>query len=408
MLGTAAACGPQVSSSDSASADGSGSGSSEASGSAEDPSGVSSSSTGADESATDDGSGGSERPDLDAVRPCDGTTASWVATDGVCEGNVPCFTTIQDAVDAATEMTTIWVGPGSYVPSPDAVHVVESVAVLLCLRSLDGPLATVLDGQGIGTVVRAGYEGPLWIEGFTVRGGGPSGSDVLDGFGIGIGGWQELHGWIVGNIVEDNVMGRGGVAFLTSTVDFHADILVSGNLVRNNRADTSYGGAIQIDLTGPGADTGRVRIENNVSVDNDAGGLGFFQYLSLGSALESAVDIEVVHNTMSGNTIGMTLPTERLTLHNNIVYGNEADLSRLEDPTSPSVLNNLLGNAPAFVGIDGNSDADPLFVNAPGGDYHVEPSSPARDAGSPVIPTEFDLEGRPRDAQPDIGAYELP
>jgi len=57
----------------------------------------------------------------------------------------------------------------------------------------------------------------------------------------------------------------------------------------------------------------------------------------------------------------------------------------------------------------GNLYGDPLFV-APAwgteGDYHLQEGSPAINAGlTQGAPTD-DLEGRPRDAQPDLGAYE--
>jgi hypothetical protein len=40
-------------------------------------------------------------------------------------------------------------------------------------------------------------------------------------------------------------------------------------------------------------------------------------------------------------------------------------------------------------------------------DAHLLPTSPARDAGTPVGAPSVDFEGHPRDAQPDIGAYEF-
>jgi len=57
----------------------------------------------------------------------------------------------------------------------------------------------------------------------------------------------------------------------------------------------------------------------------------------------------------------------------------------------------------------GNLYGDPLFV-APAwgedGDYHLQEGSPAIDAGSADGAPSDDLEGRPRDSAPDIGAYE--
>ena len=411
LLASASACGPEVSN-----ASGVGSGSDEASAAGDatlDSSADNSDAEASADSASGDGSGGDTgnpdqpRPDLDALRPCDGVTASWVASDGTCGGKTPCFTTIQAAVDVAIAGTTIWVGPGTYVPSAGALHVVDSTSVPLCLRSTDGPTTTVLDGQSVGSVVRAGYDGPLWLEGFTVRAcGGAEGSDVLDGYGIAIGGWGDLHGWLVNNVIEDNVIGRGAVLFTTGTVPSDADIFVSGNVVRNNAVDTLYGAAIWVELTSPSEDTGLVRIENNLVVDND-GGIGFFQYLYQNSPPRSAVQIQVVNNTVTNNERGMNLPVEALSLHGNIVYGNGTDIARLEEALAPSVLDNVFGNAPAIPGSAGNIFEDPQFVDPTASDYHLAATSPARDAGTSTLAASFDLDGRERDAMPDAGAYEV-
>ncbi|MBU1879184.1 MAG: hypothetical protein KJ734_09575, partial [Chloroflexi bacterium] len=57
----------------------------------------------------------------------------------------------------------------------------------------------------------------------------------------------------------------------------------------------------------------------------------------------------------------------------------------------------------------GNQYGDPRYV-APAwghdGDYHLQAGSPAIDAGTPAGAPADDLEGRPRDAHPDMGAYE--
>ena len=57
----------------------------------------------------------------------------------------------------------------------------------------------------------------------------------------------------------------------------------------------------------------------------------------------------------------------------------------------------------------GNLCSDPRFVRpawGEPGDYHLQAGSPAIDAGTADGTPTVDLENRPRDAQPDIGAYE--
>lgn len=60
----------------------------------------------------------------------------------------------------------------------------------------------------------------------------------------------------------------------------------------------------------------------------------------------------------------------------------------------------------------GNLDLDPLFVDAPGGDYHIALTSPARDAGDPAalpLPSKLDIDGDPRFFPPrlDMGSDEV-
>jgi hypothetical protein len=54
----------------------------------------------------------------------------------------------------------------------------------------------------------------------------------------------------------------------------------------------------------------------------------------------------------------------------------------------------------------GNLDLDPRFVG--GGDYRLDLDSPCIDAGTAAGAPAYDLDGRMRDAAPDMGAYEWP
>jgi hypothetical protein len=55
----------------------------------------------------------------------------------------------------------------------------------------------------------------------------------------------------------------------------------------------------------------------------------------------------------------------------------------------------------------GDVTADPLFVSGWSDvDLHLQAGSPAVDAGCTCAADSDDAEGRPRDAAPDIGAYE--
>jgi hypothetical protein len=54
----------------------------------------------------------------------------------------------------------------------------------------------------------------------------------------------------------------------------------------------------------------------------------------------------------------------------------------------------------------GSISTDPKFVDAANGDYHLQVGSPCIDKGTTVDAPVADIEGTPRDATPDMGAYE--
>jgi predicted outer membrane repeat protein/parallel beta-helix repeat protein len=94
---------------------------------------------------------------------------------------------------------------------------------------------------------------------------------------------------------------------------------------------------------------------------------------------------------------------------NCILWSNSTTEIDLDGVSSASVTySNVQGGWPG----DGNIDADPSFVNASIGDYHLLTNSPCIDAGDPdyvAQSDETDLDGKPRliGAQIDMGAYEL-
>ncbi len=54
----------------------------------------------------------------------------------------------------------------------------------------------------------------------------------------------------------------------------------------------------------------------------------------------------------------------------------------------------------------GNIDADPRFIDPANDSYRVRTGSPCIDTGTPAGAPVDDIEGTPRDSQPDMGAYE--
>jgi Divergent InlB B-repeat domain len=72
----------------------------------------------------------------------------------------------------------------------------------------------------------------------------------------------------------------------------------------------------------------------------------------------------------------------------------------------PDVVMNSFISGPDWAGSYGNINGDPLFVDEPGGDFHLTAASPAKNAGTTIGAPSDDFDGAWRDAQPDIGAFE--
>jgi len=92
-----------------------------------------------------------------------------------------------------------------------------------------------------------------------------------------------------------------------------------------------------------------------------------------------------------------------LTVENNLFYFPQSDRVFVhgEKEFSAETIQNL-GK--------GNIYADPLFISpawGKEGNYHLKSGSPAANAGVYTSSIYDDLEKRPRDNQPDLGAYEL-
>ncbi|HEY4241696.1 MAG TPA: hypothetical protein VGM88_17865 [Kofleriaceae bacterium] len=81
------------------------------------------------------------------------------------------------------------------------------------------------------------------------------------------------------------------------------------------------------------------------------------------------------------------------------------------DPIDSCTAHDSLFDTPSspdpFAAGNDIEDASTFFLDAADGNYHLGASSPALGHGEPGLETE-DLEGNPRGATPDIGAYEAP
>jgi uncharacterized repeat protein (TIGR01451 family)/CSLREA domain-containing protein len=154
-----------------------------------------------------------------------------------------------------------------------------------------------------------------------------------------------------------------------------------------------YGGGIYNSWSGP-ALTNAV-FQNNSAVS----GAGIYNNWNCAPTL--------VNVTFYGNTAGGVHNFDsQPTIHNSILWGNTGG-QITGDETSTISYSDIQGGWPGT----GNIDADPLFVDKANGDLHLQPESPAIDAGdNDVVPPAVttDLDGNPRiiNGKVDMGAFE--
>ena len=349
------------------------------------------------------------------------------------------FTSIQDAIRAASDGDAIEVAPGRYLEALDYcgrdVHVFSS-------GGIGGTVIT--PPAGMPAVTFAHGEGPgARLSGFTITGADtsmlteePPGAGVqithacptltdlvIEGnrayFGGGIKIKHDSHPLLQRVVVRDNeAVSCGGGIYMCQSSPTLIDVEV-----RENLAATMNGGGL---IIGKGSfpHLHRVVIEGNVAAI-DGGGI---YALGVGEEGEP-VNALLSHVTLSRNVcnikggeghganVYMQLAT-RMTLVNSVVHGGlggEGIYSLQWNPANPPLSvtysawwGNAGGHAVAadhgelsdVVADTGNLEADPLFTDAAGGEYSLAEGSPCIDAGDPDTAWND-----PDGSRADMGAY---
>lgn len=310
--------------------------------------------------------------------------------------------TIQAAIDAANTGDTVLVAPGTYYEN------VDFKGKAITVRSAKGPQLTIIDGNHNGPVVNfSDVEGTnSVIEGFTIQNG-------YNWLGCGITALESSPS-IIGNVIQNN---KQQIYYGAAIGGDGGSPIIIGNLFRNNATSgQSQSGAVSF------IGTSSPFIANNVFVNNAGTAIN----MSL-SGINSPV---VINNTIVSNNVGIGVdaqynPASQIYMNNiladnavglNINFYNFYNVPPVWDNNLVFGGKNYVG-APDLTGTNGNISADPMFVDPTNGDFHLQPGSPAIDAGNnaaPFLPA-MDFDGGPRviaghpngPAIVDMGAYEF-
>ena len=352
------------------------------------------------------------------------------------------YTTIQSAIGAAGSGDRVRVAQGTYVE-----HLAVSASLTLSggwdesfsLQKED-PSVTVVDANNTGRALSI-YPDPnstVHIENFTFENGytnhgGDWGAGIYV-FALGEALNINLHNVVVqdcnsllapGGGINLNSLGGsingefenvvirrnyaesfgGGILFVVTDLSSFPGFLqvaIANSLVYSNTADTREGGGILVSAAHKSMAVVPIvnsTITDNVSNDTSKGGGGICAYDD-GDA--DTTTILAVYNTI---LYGNTAPQG-----NDLTYEMYGTTSRTD--VYYSDIGDVQDNGGTY-NTGNNLNVDPVFVDAPSGDYHLDTGSPVRHAGTITVPDppglpSTDLDGRARviGPAPDMGAYE--
>ncbi len=340
------------------------------------------------------------------------------------------YSTIQAAINAASDGDEVVVAPGTYDEA------VDFLGKGITLRSSGGREVTTIDGSDFEAAVitiRDVSDLSARVQGFTIRGGSGNifWSGKTYGGGVHI---RSCYAEVADcHVLDNHPAAGGGIAFCAAWG------IITNCLIEQNTcygSNSSIGAGVYVKY-GPVDIVDTVIRDNHALSSTRAGGLGAYMAQvnlrnclfdgnsgSIGGACLSwfsAVDMSEC--TLTNNfgewgggalcsmTAGAVIDVRNSILWNNSSASGPPEIRTVDGDDPVSISHSIVKG-----GYEGENviDADPMFQE---NCYRLTPDSPAVNAGSnDAVESDFDLDGNPRIADPnnaestpvvDLGAYEL-
>ncbi len=286
--------------------------------------------------------------------------------------------------------------------------VIKGGHTLGCSSREMNPANTILDGENIDQSYYASVlqledkseslRNKIIIEGIRIQNG------RNDSYRAALYAYTDGSMTVAHNIISDNA--TGGIGFET----WRGVVMLTNNSIVNN-------GGLGIEAE---SDNGKIVLSNNLITGNSGNYGGVYA-----SVWQS--EINIINNTITGNTairqgggtyIALWDKSDQANLFNNIIWGNTASdgediyIDNWDDGTINAYNNDFDPSKVygSFINQANNINSDPLFVNAPNGDYHLSAGSPCIDFGNNSAPsqsaTDFEGDNRILGMSVDIGVDE--
>lgn len=205
------------------------------------------------------------------------------------------------------------------------------------------------------------------------------------------------------NVVNDIIRYAFGV-------DGSDDHLYNVEFYSNVAYNSGQGFIVEAENTGT---TENIKVYNNIAYNNNnpVPGVGFYIPYWNRNNESPKRNVYFINNVSHGNGYGVRIwstNVENIVIKNNILSQNGTQVAMLSGVEAQVTVDNNLFDSGAY-GTNPIVGA-PLFIDPDGGDFHLQSSSPAIDAGVDAsefgVVDDFDGNPRPQGEGYDVGAHE--